>query len=719
MSDSLLKSFSSDDEQPVHVFEKNRDLQVLLDAMRAIIFYLDNWGIVQHCNRRAEDWQEGCIRGKSFCEFAQGWDDPSERQREIMQVIRTGRPILHSVEAVVDARGEHWFNVDKIPTQDSEGRVNGVLLVLNDMTESKRKERELQQSEDRYRAYIANSADAIWCYDIRPPIDISMSLELQVDQILQRSVLVECNDRLAKIVGARSAKELLGLPLYRNGSLANKDNITEFVNQAYRLDDKEFSRINRAGERLVMQSSAMGIVESGYLTRAWGTTRDITDKRRYLDKLEYLANHDPLTSLPNRTLLFKKMKEAFSANRVPSSMALLLVDLDRFKEINDTLGHLAGDKVLKQLGSRLEVELGDIAGMVARLGGDEFAIFLPKIRNPQHAVVLAHRFLDCICQVFEIEGFQTEISASVGVAVSPEHAQDTTTLMRYADVAMYNAKSRLAGVSLYDASFDSHTPKRLALMGALGTAIREGQLCLQYQPKIDLSTRRVFGFEALIRWNHPTMGFVPPGEFVPIAEMSSFIYAMTSWVLEQTIKQCSIWRKQGYEFVCAMNLSARNLIDDRIVVDLNRYLKKYDLPGEYLEMEITESSLMSDPERAQIALEKIDALGVSLAIDDYGTGYSSLAYLKRLPVSTLKLDGSFVRGMLEDDQDRIIVSSTVQLAHNLGLSLVAEGVETEDVLLALAEQGCDSAQGYFIARPLDADKVISWIDESSWGRAPD
>lgn len=710
MPDSLFDAASPDSDKAAYVFKENRDLQVLLDAMRAIIFYLDGWGVVKHCNKSADEWLKGGIRGKSFCEFAQGWDDPSERQREIMQVIRTGRPILHSLEAVHDQGAERWFFVDKIPTKNNTGEVTGVLLVLNDTTESKRKERELQQSEDRYRAFIANSTDAIWCYDIRPPVDTSLDLDVQIDLIVQRAVLVECNERLAKIVGVSDAEQLLGLPLHRNGSLSNRENVTEFVRNNYRLDDREFSRINRLGEKLVMQSSAIGITEGAYLTRAWGTTRDVTDKRRYLDKLEYLANHDPLTSLPNRTLLFKRMHEAFENRSSVGSMALLLIDLDRFKEINDTLGHLAGDKVLKQLGPRLEVELGDSPGMVARLGGDEFAILLPKIRNVQHAVVLAHRFLDSISQVFEIEGFQTEISASIGVAVSPEQAQDSTTLMRYADVAMYHAKNRLKGVSLYDSNFDSHTPKRLALMGALGTAVREDQLCLQYQPKVCLKTQRVFGFEALIRWNHPTMGFIPPGEFVPIAEMSSFIYAMTSWVLEQTIKQCAKWRAQGFDLVCAMNLSARNLIDDRIVSDLSRFLKKYDLPGEFLEMEITESTLMSDPERAQLALEKIDAQGVSLAIDDYGTGYSSLAYLKRLPVKTLKLDGSFVQGMMDDEQDKIIVSSTVQLAHNLGLELVAEGVETQDVLNALKAMGCDSAQGYFISRPLDSNKVVDWLE---------
>jgi len=702
---------------PQVVIRENRELYDLLDSIRSIVLYLDYWGLVVHGNLRARKWRvDEDFIGKNFFELANGWDDPSERQREVMQVIRTGKPMLNSLERASEHGTERWFSVDKIPIKGDDEKVTGVLLVMTDVTDGIRKERDLQKSEDRYRAFIANSIDAIWSYDLSPPVDISLPQDIQVEQILRRAILVECNDRLAEMLSVENASDLIGLPLHRSGNHAYRDNLKEFVEQGYRLEAKEIVKHDHHGDSLTMQMSTIGLVENGFLVRAWGTTRDVTDNKRYLDRLEYLANHDPLTSLPNRTLFYKRVREAFESSSSSRRMALLLLDLDRFKEINDTLGHIAGDKVLKQLGPRLEVELGDTPGMVARLGGDEFAIFLPNIRNPQHAVVMAHRFLDSVCQVFEIEGFQTEISASIGVALAPDHANDASTLMRYADVAMYHAKHRLKGVSLYDSEFDSHTPKRLALMGALGTAIRENQLFLQYQPKVDLKTGQAFGFEALIRWNHPTMGFVSPSEFVPIAEMSSFIYAMSSWVLEETIKQCAQWRSQGYDVVCAMNLSARNLLDDRIVSDLKRFLNKYNLSGSSLEMEITESTLMSDPERAEVSLAKIDALGVSLAIDDFGTGYSSLAYLKRLPVKTLKIDGSFVQGMLSDDQDEIIVHSTIQLAHNLGLVIVAEGVETRDVYNRLIDLGCDKVQGYYVAKPLDADKVIEWMCESSWSK---
>jgi len=697
------------------VIRENRELYDLLDSIRSIVLYVDYWGLVVHGNLRARGWRvEEDLIGKNFFELAEGWDDPSERQREVMQVIRTGKPLLNSLERASEHGKERWFSVDKIPIKDENSRVTGALMVMTDVTDGIRKEKELQKSEARYRAFIANSIDAIWSYDLSPPIDTSLPPEVQVDQILRRSVLVECNDQLADMLGVSSPSEIIGMPLHRSGARFLKDLVVQFVEQDYRIEAREYTQTAGPGNSMTVQSSAIGLVENGYLVRTWGTTRDVTDNKRYLDKLESLANHDPLTSLPNRTLFYRRVKDAFENSSRSRKMALLLLDLDRFKEINDTLGHAAGDKVLKQLGPRLEVELGESPGMVARLGGDEFAIFLPNIRNPQHAVVMAHRFLDSVCQVFEIEGFQTEISASVGVALAPDHASDASTLMRYADVAMYHAKNRLKGVSLYDSAFDSHTPKRLALIGALGTAIRENQLYLQYQPKVSVLNGSVSGLEALLRWNHPTMGFVSPGEFVPIAEMSSFIYAMSSWVLEQTIKQCAQWRNAGVDLVVAMNLSARNLIDDRIVSDLKRFLQKYNLPGENLEMEITESTLMSDPERALISLSKIDELGVSLAIDDFGTGYSSLAYLKKLPVKTLKIDGSFVQGMEKDDQDEIIVNSTIQLAHNLGLNIVAEGVETEEVFQRLIKLGCDNAQGYFISRPLDADKVTEWMEMSEW-----
>ena len=378
------------------------------------------------------------------------------------------------------------------------------------------------------------------------------------------------------------------------------------------------------------------------------------------------------------------------------------------------MGHLAGDRVLKELGPRLEAELVETPGLVTRLGGDEFAIFLPNIRNVQQAVVMGHRFLDAIRAPFELEGVYTEISASVGISIAPDQASDVSTMMRFADVAMYNAKNTLKGVSLYDSEFDSHSPVRLEISGALGRAIREKQLFLQFQPKIRLADQRVHGFEALVRWLHPEYGLVPPADFVPIAEASNVIHMLTSWVLDESVKQCAQWRSEGLNYSIAMNLSPRNLLDERIVDDIKDVLERYGVPGSCVEMEITESMIMSEPHRAQVVLDKISALGVRLAVDDFGTGYSSLAYLKKLPVQSLKIDMSFIQNMMTEEQDAIIVHSTIQLAHNLGLEVVAEGIETPEVMQRLTQLGCNFGQGYHIGRPMLPNALSEWFDSSRY-----
>jgi diguanylate cyclase (GGDEF)-like protein len=486
------------------------------------------------------------------------------------------------------------------------------------------------------------------------------------------------------------------------------------VEQNYRLVDHEILREDNKGRTLCFQISCMGVVEDGYLRRVWGTTKDVTARKRYQERLEYQSTHDALTRLPNRVRLYREMEHWLRHRDSDHLSALLLIDLDRFKEINDTLGHQVGDHLLQLIGPRLETEMAEMPGTIARLGGDEFAIFLPRIRSPRQAIVFGHRVLDALRQEFDVDGFFTEISASIGISIAPTQAQDVSTMMRYADVAMYRAKTEMSGLSLYNAEYDPHSPKRLAMMGELGRAIREDQLCLNYQPKVCLETGKFYGFEALLRWNHPELGFVPPGEFIPIVEMTSLIHPMTSWVLEKSIEQCRAWHDRGLVISVAVNLSARNLLDDNIPKQVLRLLQEYQLPPSALELEITESSIMTDPARALRVLEHLHELGVQLSIDDFGTGYSSLAYLKRLPVKTLKIDNSFVRNMLEDKQDELIVNSTIHLAHNMGLTVVAEGVENEELLQKLKALGCDEAQGYYIGRPMSVEKAEDWMATSAW-----
>lgn len=712
---SLVVGSMLDVDRGVEQRTENTELQQLLDSMRSAIWYMDRWGVVQHSNQQAGRWVslESAL-GKNFMEVAPGWDDVAERHREIMQVIRSGSAMLNSLESRCEGGERFWYRVDKIPTEDAEGVVTGVLLVINDVSDIVAKEMALKESEARYRAFIANSSEAMYRFDVEPSVDVHLACEQQHEQLSVRAQVVECNHVGARLLGGKSPDAVLGLSLSECLPVDFYRGVEQFIKEGYRIQDYDIELINRDGDKQSFQVSAMGIVEEGYLHRFWATLRDVTEKKRYLERLEYQATHDSLTLLPNRNKLYQELERSLLNRKPDQKMALMLLDLDRFKEINDTLGHQAGDKLLKQIGPRLEMELAEFPSLVARLGGDEFAILLSRIRNNQQAVVIGHRVLDAIRNPFEVEGLHTEISASVGITICPDQADDVSTIMRFADVAMYHAKSERMGVSVYQIDHDPHTPKRLALMSDLGRAIRENQLELYFQPKINIAERQVYGFEALLRWHHPEMGFIPPNEFIPLVEMTELIHPMTLWVLENTISQASRWRLQGYEFSVAANLSAQNLLGDFLVERLDRLLKKYQLPAHWLELEITESTIMVDPERALKVLNAIAGLGVTLAIDDFGTGYSSLAYLKRLPVRTLKIDGSFVTAMLEDEQDEIIVHSTINLAHNLGLKVVAEGVEDNAVLERLKQHGCDQAQGYFIEKPQPADKVDAWLADSEW-----
>jgi len=702
------------------VVEKNlenqrEELHLLLDSMRSAICYLNTDGIIKDANLLAYEWlADADLIGESFIKIAALWDDPAERQREVMEVIRTGRPLLNSIERA-SVNGKYcWFNVDKIPTRDNAGRVSGLLLMMTDITEKITRERALEESEARYKAFIAHSSDAIWCYDMDPPVCTSQSPEQQQKDIIDNSRLSECNNVLARMMTAKSTSDILGSGLAMSGSQNYFFDTTRFISKGYQLVDHDIAYEDAKGRRLYYQISCVGDVEEGYLRRVWGTTKDVTARKRYEERLEYQSTHDALTKLPNRVRLYREIDQGLLRCKEGYLCALLLIDVDRFKEINDTLGHQVGDHLLQLIGPRLEAEIAETKGLVARLGGDEFAIFLPGIRTQRQAIVFAHRVLDALRQEFNVDGFCTEISASIGIALGPTPAGDVSTMMRYADVAMYRAKHEISGISVYDAEYDPHSPKRLAVMSELGRAIREDQLCLYFQPKISLTLNGVYGFEALVRWNHPELGFVPPSEFVPMVEVTSLIHPMTTWVLENSIKQCRLWHDKGLILSVAVNLSARNLLDENFPKQTRNLLQKYQLPARYLELEITESSIMTDPVRATHILNQLHELGVQLSIDDFGTGYSSLAYLKRLPVRTLKIDNSFVRTILDDKQDEVIVSSTVHLAHNLGLKVVAEGVESEEILQWLKAIGCNDAQGYHIGRPMPADKIEEWIENSPW-----
>ncbi len=423
------------------------------------------------------------------------------------------------------------------------------------------------------------------------------------------------------------------------------------------------------------------------------------------------ALHDALTGLPNRTLLHDRTAQALrAADRELVPAALLLLDLDRFKEVNDTLGHHHGDLLLVQVGQRLRAALRGV-DTVARLGGDEFAVLLPTVATAAGAVEVAKKLQASLSEPFAVEGLTLDIETSIGIAVYPDHAGDPDELLQRADIAMYAAKATHAGFVLFDAALDQHSPRRLALLGELRRAIEQQQLVLHYQPKVDAHTGRVLGVEALVRWQHPEHGLVQPDDFIPLAERTGLIAPLTHDVLDQALRQCQAWQQAGHELPVAVNVSARRLLDLAFPDEVAGLLARWQVPARLLVVEITESTIMADPQRALEVLGRLHELGVELAIDDFGTGYSSMAYLKTLPVHELKVDRSFVMQMTSSTRDAVIVRSTVDLGRNLGLRVVAEGVEDPATWDELDALGCDAIQGYHISRPVPPDDLITWLQQ--------
>jgi len=426
--------------------------------------------------------------------------------------------------------------------------------------------------------------------------------------------------------------------------------------------------------------------------------------------LAHQALHDGLTGLPNRTLLRDRTDQAIrQADRELVPAALALLDLDRFKEVNDTLGHHYGDQLLVQVGQRLQAALRAV-DTVARLGGDEFAVLLPRIETAEGAVTVARKLQATLQEPFLLEGLSLDVEASIGVALYPEHGSDPDELLQHADIAMYVAKETHAGFVVFDPTQDQHSPRRLALLGELRRAIESEQLVLHYQPKVDTHTGQVVGVEALVRWQHPEHGLIPPGEFIPLAERTGLIGPLTHYVLDAALRQCRQWQQTGHELSVAVNISARRLLDLDFPDEVAGLLASLEVPARLLVVEITESAIMADPTHALQILGRLNQMGVQVAIDDFGTGYSSMAYLKTLPVHELKVDRSFVAQMTSDSRDAVIVHSTIDLGRNLGLRVVAEGVEDSLTLQHLDLLGCHAVQGYHISRPVPPDDLINWLE---------
>jgi diguanylate cyclase (GGDEF)-like protein len=426
---------------------------------------------------------------------------------------------------------------------------------------------------------------------------------------------------------------------------------------------------------------------------------------------EHQAHHDELTGLSNRKLLVRRTSDALAqAARSRVMVGFLLLDLDRFKEVNDTLGHPVGDRLLCFVAQRLthSVRPGDL---VARLGGDEFAVLLPAVREASAAREVAARLRAAVSEPIRIDGMSFDIEASVGIALYPQDGTGFESLLQHADVAMYLAKDRRTGVERYVADSDRNSPARLALLGDLRRGLDRGELELHFQPKLYLADNRMAGMEALVRWQHPERGLLQPDQFIPLIEQSYLMRELTARVVDLALRQTALWWRDGRSVQVSLNVSARDLLDSGLPDAIARGLRKHGLPAEALLLEIDERVLTSEPAHAAATAEALTALGVALSLDDFGTGYSSLVRLKRLPVTEVKIDSSFVGRLLRSADDQVIVQSIVELVAALGIRSVAEGVESAEVAAALTAMGCVAAQGWYFSRPLNAASATAWLAE--------
>lgn len=552
----------------------------------------------------------------------------------------------------------------------------------------------------------------------RPPSFVD-SLGFGVMCCDEAGLVCYANAEAEYILGA-AMDQMAGSPLLhgfkwelgrRDGAtVEGSDSLTRQLLRRGRAKREVLLSVRRPGHSRKWIKGTLTSAEHGLMFSFIDVTRYRRAQRALQDQL-----HDSLTALPNRALLNDRLHHATAiASRSAGGLGLMLIDIDGFKEVNLAFGHKAGDEMLNKIGARLQETVRN-ADSVCRIAGDEFAVLLWGITSEATATYTANRILRALEQPFQLRGQAVELFASAGLAMYPRHGNSPKELTSGAYAAMYAAKREHVGCLVYDDEYGTaNTPNRMSLRSELRKAIAEDELVLYYQPKVAYSPHETPCVEALVRWMHPTRGLVPPDDFIPLAEDSGLIRPLGDWVLNTGLRQCRLWLDAGTPVGVAVNLSMHNLQDPGLLETIKSLLVKWNVPPPLLKLEVTESSIASHPERVLEVLMELQALGIGMSIDDFGTGFSSLMQLRKLPVSEIKIDKSFVQGMLQNDNDGVIVRTTIDLGHNLGLLVVAEGVEDEQMWSSLQAYGCDVAQGYYMAKPMPADQLNAWLHDSAW-----
>ena len=634
---------------------------------------------------------------------------PSTGVRALLDVPIFHHGQLWGVACFEDCSGTRMWDTD---AQAYASSAVDLLALAFEVSERAKSEVELAATRDRHRAFIQASFDSIWSVDIAQGIDISLPPEQQIAQLREHARITDANDAFTRDYKLGTADVVGRLVAEFMPELFKGSSLRDWIARDYRLVERELRLKVKGEEHHWLSLTLLGVVEDGKLVRIWGARRNITDRKRYQSLLEHLAFRDPLTGLLNRQRMVSDINEMIEVAESQSADAvatLLLLDLNQFKDINDTLGHGAGDEVLRQMKKRFDDALVLENAVAARLGGDEFGVFARGVGTAEGAMRIGEAITTALAQPFVIGGGKFHISASIGAAIYPTHGRTFSALSHAADEAMYHAKQTGGGVRLFSRSTMVFEHRKLLLLAGLPEAIDRGELVLEFQPIINCLTRKPVRMEALVRWNHPEYGRLTAKDFVHKAEMSDSIRVLTRWVIENALRAARDWQETAPGVGVAINISPRLLGDSIIVAHLQKSIKRFGLPARLVDLEITETSLIHNPDRAAQILADCRAQGFSIVIDDYGVGFCSLAYLRRLPLKGLKMDNSFVTRVMQSAEDAIIVQSTITLAHNLGLTVVAEGVEDIATLKFLELHGCDYAQGYGISYPLSVADTMNWL----------
>jgi len=613
------------------------------------------------------------------------------------QVYTTGVPLKEFGWDITRKDGNKRYVEGSISLlKDSSGKAIGFRGVSHDVTERKHAEKALRQSEEKYRNILENIQEAYF------EVDLSGNFTF-------------FNDSLCRVTGCLR-EELIGANYKYFSDEENSKNVFQVFNNVYKTrrpkERFDWLIIRKDGTKRYIEASVSLQKDSSNKPNGFkGVIRDITERKLIEQELNHMATHDVLTGLPNRLMFSQLLNHAIlSAQRNRKQLAVLFIDLDRFKTINDSLGHEAGDVMLQEIAGRFR-HLLRAADIVGRLGGDEFIIMIEDVNELSQVATLAQKILTTTIKPVDIMGEECRVTASIGISIYPSDGQDEQSLMKNADIAMYFAKEEgKNNYKFYSENIRSIANERFSIETNLRRALERNELSLNYQAKLNFRTRQITGVEALLRWNNPYLGSVTPTQLIPIAEETGMIVPIGRWVLKTACAQNVAWQNQGLPPICmAVNLSLRQLTDEKLLGDIKATLEETGMAPDLLELEITESMVMHNPERLIPVLNKIKDMGIRLAIDDFGTGYSSLAQIKNYPVNTLKVDRSFIRNLPFDSENKAITEAVIIMGKNLHLTVVAEGVETQEEENFLRQQVCDEMQGFYFSKPIAPDKFADLL----------